>query len=76
MLVSLKKAFTHYPAYLLLMLCLCIAIFPIIILYGISSPLGRFLDTVFPRQKFGQKMEDVWTEIGKPYDAALKRMND
>jgi hypothetical protein len=75
MLAALKKAVVHYPAYFLLILILCVAIFPVVILYGISSPLGKFLDTVFPRQKFGEKMENVWTAIGKPYDAALKRMN-
>jgi len=68
----LKKFLTHYVLYGVLLLTLCLGIFPFIILYASSSSIAEMLDRLFPGKKLAEKLESVWTLVGKPYDYLVR----
>jgi hypothetical protein len=65
---GLKKFLMHYVLYGLLLLTLCLGIFPFIILYSSSMSVAELLDRLVPGRSFAKRTDDVWTLIGKPYD--------
>ena len=71
-MIWLKKFLTHYVLYAALLLVLCLGIFPFIILYSTSMSIAELLDRVSPQKKLAQKLEKVWTVIGRPYDYLVK----
>ncbi len=64
----LKKFLTHYVLYGVLLLTLCLGIFPFVILYSSSSSTAEMLDRFLPGHKIAEKIENVWTLVGIPYD--------
>jgi ABC-type glycerol-3-phosphate transport system permease component len=68
----LKKFLTHYVLYAVLLLVLCLGIFPFIILYSSSMSIAELLDRVAPQKKLAQRLENFWTVIGTPYDYLVK----
>ena len=67
-----KKFLTHYVLYGALLLLLCLGIFPFIVLYSTSTTIAKLLDRFSPGNKLAQKLESVWTVIGKPYDYLVR----
>ena len=68
----LKKFLTHYVLYGALLLLLCLGIFPFIILYSSSTSIAEMLDRFSPDKTLAQKLERLWTIVGKPYDYLVK----
>jgi hypothetical protein len=68
----LKVFLTHYVLYGALLLVLCLGIFPFIILYSSSTSIAEMLDRFSPDKKLAQKLDRLWTVIGKPYDFLVK----
>ena len=68
MLSWVKRFAAHYLLYGVLLLVLCLGIFPFVVLYTSSMTVARLLDRVAPGQGRAQRLDDIWTRIGKPYD--------
>ena len=68
----LKKFLTHYVLYGALLLLLCLGIFPFIILYSSSTSIAEMLDRFLLCNKLAQKLENLWTIVGTPYDYLVK----
>lgn len=68
----LKKFLTHYVLYAALLVVLCLGIFPFIIFYSSSMSIAELLDRFSQDKKHAQRLESVWTIIGKPYDYLVK----
>ena len=68
----LKKFLMHYVLYGVLLLVLCLGIFPFIILYSSTMSIAEIMDRLIPGKKFASRVDDVWTTIGKPYDYLVK----
>jgi len=64
----LKRFLTHYVLYGVLLLVLCLGIFPFIILYSSSMSVAELLDRFSAGNKLAQKLDGIWTIVGKPYD--------
>jgi hypothetical protein len=68
----LKKFMMHYVLYGALLLLLCLGIFPFIVLYASSMSIARILDRFSPDKKRAQRLDRLWTVVGKPYDYLVK----
>ena len=64
----IKRFLTHYVLYGALLLLLCLGIFPFIVLYSSTMSIAELLDRMSPAGKLAQKLDGVWTVIGRPYD--------
>ena len=64
----LKKFMMHYVLYGALLLVLCLGIFPFIVLYTSSMSLAEIMDRFSKDKKHAQRLDDLWTVVGKPYD--------
>jgi len=67
-----KKFLTHYVLYGALLLVLCFGIFPFVILYAGSMSMARMLDRLSPGKKLAEKLENLWTVVGTPYDYLVR----
>ena len=72
MVQLLKKFMMHYVLYGALLLVLCLGIFPFIVLYSSSMSIARLLDRFFPNGMRAQKLDRLWTVVGRPYDYLVK----
>ena len=63
-----KKFLMHYVLYGALLLVLCLGIFPFVVLYTSSMSIAELLDRVSPGAKRAQRLDQLWTVVGKPYD--------
>jgi len=68
----LKKFMMHYVLYGVLLLVLCLGIFPFIVFYTSSMSIAEMLDRFSKKKKFAQRLEGWWTKIGAPYDYLVK----
>lgn len=68
----LKIFLTHYVLYGALLLLLCLGIFPFIILYSSSMSIAELLDRFSVGKKSAEKLDRVWTVVGRPYDYLVK----
>jgi hypothetical protein len=68
----LKKFVINRALYAMLLLMLCIGIFPFVILYCLTGWIGKSWKKVSPTSKLAEGMERVWDVIGAPYDALVK----
>lgn len=64
----------RYIVYIPLLIGLCIGIFPFVIFYCTTLGIGQILDAVVPARKFGKKLDDMWTVLGKPYDYLVGKL--
>jgi len=64
----LKRFLTHYVLYGALLLVLCLGIFPFIVLYSSSMSVAELLDRFSSGDKLAQKLDSIWTIVGRPYD--------
>ena len=64
----LKRFLTHYVLYGALLLVLCLGIFPFIVLYSSSMSVAELLDRFSAGDKLAQKLDSIWTIVGRPYD--------
>ncbi len=67
-----KTFLTHYVLYGALLLTLCLGIFPFIIIYSSSTTLAGVLDKFLPGNQLAQKLENLWTIVGTPYDYLVR----
>jgi hypothetical protein len=72
MVELLKKFLMHYVLYSALLLLLCFGIFPFIVLYTSSMSIAEIQDRLFPGKKLAEKLENLWTVVGTPYDYLVK----
>ena len=64
----------RWIGFIIFILILCVLIFPIILLYGLSQTIGKLMDKLLPTVKLGQKIEKTWDAvIGRPYDFMLSK---
>ena len=64
----------RWIGFIAFILVLCVLIFPIILLYGVSQSAGKLLDKVVPGMKLGPKIESTWdAAVGRPYDFMLSK---
>ena len=68
----LKKFVINRLLYMVLLVVLCIGIFPFFILYFFTSWFAETWDRFSPSSKLKEKTEHVWDIIGAPYDALVK----
>lgn len=68
----LKKFLINRVLYLVLLVILCLGIFPFCILFPFTMLIGKTIDKFAPTLKFASKIEWAWDIIGKPYDALVK----
>ena len=68
----LKKFLMHYVLYGLLLLVLCLGIFPFVIFYTSSMFIARSLDRLASGKGYALKVDAIWTKIGVPYDYLVK----
>ena len=68
MLNWIKKFIMHHLLYSVLLLVLCLGIFPFIILYASSMFVAQSLDQISKGKKLAAAVDRVWTKIGVPYD--------
>ena len=68
----IKKFLMHYVLYGALLLVLCIGIFPFIILFTSSMFVAETLDRFSKDKTHAQRLDDMWTIVGKPYDFLVK----
>lgn len=67
-----KRFLTHYVLYGVLLLVLCLGIFPFIVLYSSSVSIAELLDRFSAGSKLAQRLDGFWTVIGAPYDYLVK----
>ncbi len=58
--------------YAVLLVVLCLGIFPFCTLFPFTMWLGRSWDRISPSSKLESKVEKVWDIIGRPYDALVR----
>jgi len=58
--------------YMVLLIVLCLGIFPFCTLFPFTMWMGELWDKAFPNSKLESKIEKVWDIIGRPYDALVK----
>jgi len=68
------QLFRRYLVYIPLLLGLCVGIFPFVIFYCTTLGIGQVLDAVAPSHQYGQKLDDMWTTLGKPYDYLVGKL--
>jgi hypothetical protein len=68
----LKKFMMHYVLYGALLLVLCLGIFPFIVLYSSSMSFAEILDRFSKDKTRAQRLDRLWTMVGKPYDYLVK----
>jgi len=68
----IKIFLTHYVLYGALLLLLCLGIFPFVILYSSSMSIAELLDRFFAGKKFAERLDSLWTVVGRPYDYLVK----
>ena len=71
---KVSKVVQRYLVYVPLLIGLCIGIFPFVIFYCTSLGIGQILDAVLPHKRYGKKLDDVWTVLGKPYDYLVAKL--
>jgi len=71
----LKKFMMHYVLYGALLLLLCLGIFPFVVLYTSSMSIAEILDRFSKAKTHAQKLDRLWTAIGKPYDYLVKAVD-
>ena len=64
----IRKFIINRFLYIILLIILCVGIFPFMILYPLTIRIGMILG----RAKLASKIDDAWNVIGKPYDALVK----
>lgn len=57
--------------YMVLLVVLCLGIFPFCILFPFTMWIAETWDKFLPKSKLASKIEKVWDIIGKPYDALV-----
>jgi hypothetical protein len=73
-MTALKAMARRYAVYVPLLVGVCIAIFPFVILYTLSLGIGQLLDAIFPHKRYGQKLDHMWDVLGKPYDYLVSKL--
>jgi hypothetical protein len=58
--------------YMVLLIVLCLGIFPFCTLFPFTMWIGKTWDRFLPKTKLESKVEMVWDIIGRPYDALVK----
>ena len=58
--------------YMVLLVVLCLGIFPFCTLFPFTMLMGKAWDRFLPSSKLESKIEKVWDVIGRPYDALVK----
>lgn len=71
---SMLKILQRYVVYIPLLIGLCIGIFPFVIFYCLTLGIGQVLDAVLPAKRYGKKLDEMWTVLGKPYDYLVTKL--
>ena len=72
MLNLLKKFVINRLLYVVLLVVLCLGIFPFCILFPFTMLIAEWLDKLSPSMKLASKIEWAWDVLGRPYDALVK----
>ena len=68
----IKKFVINRFLYLVLLIVLCVGIFPFVLLFNVTVGIGRIVDKVSRKTKIGPKIERGWDVLGRPYDALVR----
>ena len=68
----IKKFLVNRLLYSVLLLILCLGIFPFCILFSLTMSVGTWWDSVSRNKTHAKSIEGVWDVIGKPYDYLVK----
>jgi len=71
---NILKVLERYFVYIPLLIGLCIGIFPFVVFYCTTLGVGQILDAAFPAKRYGKKLDDMWTVLGKPYDYLVAKL--
>ena len=58
--------------FMVLLLGLCLGIFPFIIFYPLTMRIGMVLGKLSANPKLASKIDAAWNILGKPYDALVE----
>ena len=67
-----KKFIINRLIYMVLLVVLCLGIFPFMILYPLSIRIAGILGKFLGNSKLASKVDSAWDVFGKPYDALVK----
>jgi len=68
----IKKFAVNRVLYSVLLMVLCLGIFPFCILYPFTMWIGRTWDSMSSNKAHAKNIENVWDIIGRPYDYLVK----
>jgi hypothetical protein len=68
----IKKFVVNRLLYSVLLLILCLGIFPFCTLFPFTMWFGKRWDSVSSNKTHAKKIEEFWDIIGKPYDRLVK----
>lgn len=68
----IKKFAVNRVLYSVLLMVLCLGIFPFCTLYPFTMWIGRTWDSMSSNKTHAQNIEHVWDVIGRPYDYLVK----
>jgi len=68
----IKKFVINRLLYMVLLIVLCLGIFPFCTLFPFTMWIGETWDSMSSKKTHARSIEKVWDIIGKPYDALVK----
>jgi hypothetical protein len=68
----MKKFVVNRLLYSVLLLILCLGIFPFCTLYPLTMWFGKRWDSISSNKTHAKKIEGYWDIMGKPYDHLVK----
>jgi hypothetical protein len=68
----IKKFAVNRLLYTVLLLILCLGIFPFCTLFPLTIWIGKRWDSISSNKTHANKIEELWDIIGKPYDHLVK----
>ena len=67
----IRKFVLNRLLYMVLLVVLCLGIFPFFVLFPFTMKIGQALDKFSLTSNLTPKIERVWDIIGRPYDALV-----
>ena len=68
----IKKFVVNRLLYMVLLMVLCLGIFPFVTFFSFTMWIGKRWDSVSSNKMHAKKIEGFWDTIGKPYDYLVK----
>jgi nucleoside permease NupC len=67
-----RKFIINRLLFLVLLMALCLGIFPFMVLYPLTMRIGMVLGKLLGNSELPSKVDAAWDVFGNPYDALVK----